>query len=64
MRFLIVFIVLAFINACQRSENVSVTFSSGSTYSGELLDEKKNNYGVFIWSNGARYEGNWKSHKI
>lgn len=38
-------------------------WKDGKSYKGEYADDKKNGFGIFIWSNGKRYEGYWQDGK-
>ena len=33
------------------------------TYDGQFANDKKEGYGIFDWSDGRRYEGNWMNGK-
>jgi hypothetical protein len=38
-------------------------WSNGSSYSGEFADGEANGQGVYIATNGDRYEGAWRNNK-
>lgn len=51
------------LNSEQRSSHVQVKvenfkYKDGSTYSGEMLDNKRHGQGKQIWKDGSQYEGN------
>lgn len=40
-------------------ETSSVSFDNGDSYTGALVDGKRQGYGVYSYANGMRYEGSW-----
>ena len=36
-------------------------FDSGNIHEGEYVDDKREGWGRFIWSDGAYYDGNWSN---
>lgn len=36
-----------------------VTLANGAKFEGELLDGRKDGFGVQIWPDGSKYEGQW-----
>lgn len=48
----------------RRKKSVSKRFKGGATYTGDWdPDQKRHGYGVFVWPDGARYEGEWAFNK-
>ena len=41
----------------------SLKFDNGTIYEGEVLNGKREGYGVCKWEDGSKYEGNWKDDK-
>ena len=41
----------------------TIRYPNGNIYEGDVLDGKKHGYGVFVFSNGQRYEGYWVNNK-
>ena len=41
-----------------------IEFENGAKYCGELLDNKRDGYGIYIWSDGTKYEGIMKNFKL
>mmetsp|Transcript_6514 Transcript_6514/g.10123 ORF Transcript_6514/g.10123 Transcript_6514/m.10123 type:complete len:223 (-) Transcript_6514:683-1351(-) len=35
------------------------SWSTGTVYKGEWINNKKHGYGIQVWSNGNKYEGDW-----
>ena len=35
-------------------------FPDGSIYEGAYINDKREGKGVYIWSDGKKYEGQWK----
>ena len=38
----------------------TITYSDGAKYVGEIIDDKRNGYGIYYWTNDQFYEGEWK----
>ncbi len=36
-----------------------IELNDGARFSGEIINDKKQGFGVYIWVNGDRYEGGW-----
>lgn len=36
------------------------SFKNGATYTGQWLNEMRDGYGIQIWPDGSRYEGQWR----
>jgi len=47
----------------RREKRPPYVFSSGSTYTGEWLGDKRDGYGVQTFPDKARYEGDWKNNQ-
>ena len=41
---------------------VHVEYGDGSTYDGELKDDKFHGKGTYTYPEGSKYEGEWKNH--
>jgi len=39
------------------------SLKNGATYTGQWLNEMRDGYGVQIWPDGSRYEGQWRMDK-
>ena len=46
-------------NGCLRNGYFTVTYDNG-TYAGYFVNDKKEDKGTFKWTNGDKYEGDWK----
>ena len=41
----------------QRQGQGKLTLGDGSTYNGEFFEDKMNRNGIYMWSNGNKYNG-------
>jgi hypothetical protein len=38
-------------------------FESGAVFTGKMRNGKRHGFGIQVWPDGAKYEGNWKNDK-
>lgn len=50
-----------FINLFNISDNTTIEYSNGDIYKGDVVDGKRQGYGIMTYANGDIYEGNWIS---
>ena len=50
-----------FINIFNISDNTTIEYSNGDIYNGDVVDGKRQGYGIMTYANGDIYEGNWTS---
>lgn len=50
-------------NGKANGKGTGIWESSGGTYKGDWIDNKRHGYGVYIWKDGVRYEGDFRGDK-
>ena len=43
--------------------NTNCNYANGSNYTGDWVEGRQTGHGVFTWSNGDRYEGQFKDNQ-
>ena len=43
------------------SEKGILEFDNGDIYEGEVKDDKMEGQGIYTWSDGSKYAGEWKN---
>ena len=40
---------------------MTFTLDNGAVYTGQMLNNMRHNYGIQVWPDGSKYEGQWKN---